>query len=461
MDSPHPASGPRAAPPPGTTVTFAEACRVWLKIGLLGFGGPAGQIALMHRILVEEKRWIGEERFLHALNYCMLLPGPEAQQLACYIGWLLHRTWGGVVAGALFVAPGFLVVLGLSVLYVTAHGSPLVAALFYGLKPAVIAIVLAALLRISRKALTNRVMWSLAALAFLAIAVFQVPFPAIVIAAVLIGLVGGRWWPAVFVSRSAPGTVVDGVVGIADQAAHAHTAGVRHAIAQVVGWGVLWLAPVAGLWWWLGADHVLTRLVVFFSQAALVTFGGAYAVLAYIGQEAVATHWLAPSEMLDGLGMAETAPGPLIKVVQFVGFLAAHRQPGEADPLLLAVLAAALVTWATFIPSYLYIFAGAPFIERLRGRPALGAALSAVTAAVVGVILNLALWFALHAIFRQLHPVTAGPLHTDLPVWSSIDWAALALSLIASVAMLRFKMGMLPVLGGCVLLGGIWRLMAG
>ncbi len=442
-------------------VSFREALVVWLKIGLLSFGGPAGQIALMHRILVEEKRWIGEERFLHALNYCMLLPGPEAQQLACYVGWLLHRTWGGVVAGALFVAPGFLVVLALSFLYVTAHDTPLVAALFYGLKPAVIAIVLAALLRISRRALTNRVLVGLAGVAFLAIAVLHVPFPLIVLGALLIGFIGGRWWPAVFALKSAHGSTAGGVIGIADHAAHHRTAGWSYVVGQIVLWGTLWLTPVALVWWLLGRTHVLTQLALFFSQAAVVTFGGAYAVLAYIGQAAVGSYgWLAPGEMLDGLGMAETAPGPLIKVVQFVGFLGAHRQPGELDPLLMATLGALLVTWVTFIPSYLYIFAGAPFIERLRGRPALTAALAGVTAAVVGVILNLALWFALHAVFRDLHTVTWGVVRLDVPVWNTIDWAALGLSLAASVAMLRYQVGMLPVLGGCVVVGGVWHLLA-
>ena len=441
-------------------VSFREALVVWLKIGLLSFGGPAGQIALMHRILVEEKRWIGEQRFLHALNYCMLLPGPEAQQLACYVGWLLHRTWGGIVAGALFVAPGFLVVLALSLLYVTAHDAPLVAALFYGLKPAVIAIVLAALLRIGRRALTNRVLVGLAGVAFFAIAVFHVPFPFIVLGALLGGWIGGRRWPEVFTLKAAHGSATGGVVGIADLAAHHRTAGWSYVLGQVVLWGALWLAPVAGLWLALGKDHVLTQLATFFSQAAMVTFGGAYAVLAYIGQAAVGSYgWLAPGEMLDGLGMAETAPGPLIKVVQFVGFLAAHRQPGEWDPLLLATIGAVLVTWVTFIPSYLYIFAGAPFIERLRGRPALTAALAAVTAAVVGVILNLALWFALHVVFRELTSVTWGAVRVDVPVWNTIDWAALVLSLAASVAMLRYKLGMLPVLAACVVLGGAWHLM--
>jgi len=454
----HPVTSP-------TAVSFREALAVWFKIGLLSFGGPAAQIALMHRILVEEKRWISEERFLHALNYCMLLPGPEAQQLSCYVGWLLHRTWGGVVAGALFVAPGFLVVLALSFLYVTAHDTPLVAALFYGLKPAVIAIVLAALLRIGRRALTNRVMLVLAALAFLAIALLHVPFPLIVGGALVIGFIGGRRWPAVFALKSPHGSAAGAVVGLAgivDHAAHHRTAGWSYVIGQIVLWGTLWLAPVAGLWWFLGGDHVLTKLATFFSQAAVVTFGGAYAVLAYIGQAAVGTYgWLQPGEMLDGLGMAETAPGPLIKVVQFVGFLGAHRQPGEIDPLLMATLGAVLVTWVTFIPSYLYIFAGAPFIERLRGNAALTTALAAVTAAVVGVILNLSLWFALHVVFRELHVVTWGVVRIDVPVWSTIDWAALVLSVAASVAMLRYKCGMLTVLGASVLVGGAWHLISG
>jgi chromate transporter len=456
-----PRTGQPATTNPAAAVTFGEALRVWLKIGLLSFGGPAGQIALMHRILVDEKRWVGEQRFLHALNYCMLLPGPEAQQLACYVGWLLHRTWGGIVAGALFVVPGFLVVLALSWLYVGAHGTPWVAALFYGLKPAVIAIVLAALLRIGKRALTNRMMLVLAGLAFLAIAVVHVPFPFIVAGAVLIGFIGGRRWPALFAAKPGHAAATGGNAGIADQAAHDRTAGWGYVVGQISLWGVLWLAPVAVLWLALGGGHVLTQLATFFSQAALVTFGGAYAVLAYIGQAAVGTYgWLEPGEMLDGLGMAETAPGPLIKVVQFVGFLAAYRQ-GGGDPLLLATLGAVLVTWVTFIPSYLYIFAGAPFIERLRGNVALAAALGAVTAAVVGVILNLALWFALHTVFGEHADWTWGVARVEVPVWASVDWAALVLSLLASVAMLRFRLGVLPVLGACVVLGGAWRLLMG
>jgi chromate transporter len=432
-------------------VPFRDAVLVWLRIGLLGFGGPAGQIALMHRILVEERRWIDDARFMHALNYCMLLPGPEAQQLACYVGWLLHRSWGGVVAGALFVAPGFLVVLAFSLLYVGLHDSPWVAALFYGLKPAVIALVLAALLRIGRRALHGWLPLVVAGLAFIAIALFQVPFPAIVAGAALIGLGARRWWPAGAPSpHDAPSPAP--MSPIPPVAWH-------HAVLQAMMWLALWLAPLAGLWLAFGGEHLFTRLASFFAQAALVTFGGAYAVLSYIGQEAVTTHgWLTAGEMVDGLGLAETAPGPLIKVVQFVGFLAAARHVPGMEPWLAGTVAAVLVTWMTFIPSYLFIFAGAPFIERLRGNRVLAAALGAITAAVVGVILHLAWWFALHAIFRGTERVEWGAVQVEVPVWSTIDVMALLLAVAASVAMIRLRLGLVPVLLGCVLLGGAWRL---
>src|SRR5258705_265576 len=350
----------------GHGIRFSEAFRVWLRVALLSFGGPAGQIAVMHRILVEEKNWISESRFLHALNYCMLLPGPEAQQLATYIGWLMHRTAGGIVAGGLFILPGIIAIMGLSYIYAAYGNVGLIEALFFGLKAAVLAIVIQALFRIGKRALRNRIMIALATIAFVAL---------------------------------------------------------------------------------------------FFSKMAMVTFGGAYAVLAYVAQQAVEHyHWLGPREMLDGLGMAETTPGPLIMVLQFVGFMAAFRDPGTLSPMLAGTLGGLLATWVTFTPCFLWIFLGAPYIETLRGNKGLAGALGAITAAVVGVILNLSIWFALHTVFRQTSPVRSFGLSFDLPVWSSLDWPALLLAVAAAIAIFRFNMGMLMVLGGSCAAGGLLRL---
>ena len=445
----------RAAP----HVPWREALRTWAKIGCLGFGGPAGQIALMHRILVEEKRWISEARFLHALNYCMLLPGPEAQQLATYVGWLLHRTAGGLAAGVLFVLPGALVVLALSVVYAQYHALPWVAALFAGLKPAVLAVVVEAVLRIGRRALRTRFLVALAALAFLAIFALQVPFPAIVAGAAAIGFAAARarpnWLPA-----PRDGSAGDGAADHAVAAPHTQPSRAR-ALRTLAVWLPLWLVPVASLHALLGPDAVFSRIALFFSQAAVVTFGGAYAVLAYLAQAAVGTYgWLAPGEMLDGLGLAETTPGPLILVTQFVGFLAAFRQAGALDPLAAGVLGAALTTWVTFVPCFLWIFLGAPYMEALRGRRSLDGALAAITAAVVGVVLNLAVWFALHVIFRTLAPVRWGPVELAVPALASLDPLALAIAGAALVAMLRFHVGMLPTLGASALLGVITRWIA-
>jgi chromate transporter len=437
-------------------VPWREALRTWTAIGCLGFGGPAGQIALMHRILVEEKRWISEARFLHALNYCMLLPGPEAQQLATYVGWLLHRTLGGLAAGALFVLPGALVVLALSVLYARYHELPWMAALFAGLKPAVLAVVVEAALRIGRRSLGTRFLAALAALAFLAIFALHVPFPAIVAGAGAAGLAVARlrpgWLPA---ARSD----ADGE-GAADRTlADPHTQPSRaRALRTLALWGSLWLAPVVALHAWLGAGAVFSEIARFFSQAAVVTFGGAYAVLAYLAQAAVSTYgWLAPGEMLDGLGLAETTPGPLILVTQFVGFLAAYREPGGLDPLAAGVLGAALTTWVTFVPCFLWIFLGAPYMEALRGRTSLDGALAAIRAAVVGVMLNLALWFALHVVFGALAPWRAGPFEVLVPEPASLDAFALGIAAAALVAMLRFHVGMLPTLAASALLGLVAR----
>jgi chromate transporter len=428
-----------------TPLSFAVFVKVWARIGWLSFGGPAAQIALMHRELVDRRRWISESRFLHALNYCMLLPGPEAQQLATYIGWLLHRTWGGIVAGALFVIPGLLAMLLLSWIYVRFQGVAAVSALFFGLKAAVLAIVLEAMLRIARRALRNRSMVMLAAAAFVAMFFFKVPFPWVIVAAAIIGLLlPERMQPA---SPSAHGdtalddSLVDRLAANG-QLAHAKP-NLGRAVRITLTCLILWLTPVAIAIAWLGADHVIAREGVIFSQTALITFGGAYAVLSYVAQRAVEDlHWLRPGEMIDGLALAETTPGPLIMVLQFVGFLAAHRFAAPVDPWIAAVIGALLTTWVTFLPCFLFILLGGPYVETLRGHRGLNAALSAITAAVVGVILNLSVWFALHTIFGRVAERSFGPLQTLVPEWSTFDPAPLLLAAGAYVAMTRFKVGM-------------------
>jgi chromate transporter len=445
-------------------ISLGEAVRTWSRIAALSFGGPAGQIAVMHRILVEEKRWIGEERFLHALNYCMLLPGPEAQQLATYIGWLLHKTKGGLIAGTLFVLPGFLAILALSYLYVLLGRVPLVEGLFFGLKAAVIAIVLQAVLRVASRALKTTAARLLSVTAFTAIFVLDAPFPLIVVAAGLIGWASARAGSAAFGFGGGHGGGGGEVVRDQDSAlgealpAHARP-GWRWSLGISSVLLVTWLAPVAGLLLAFGPDHVFSQIAVFFSQMAVVTFGGAYAVLAYVGQEAVGTFgWVRPEEMLDGLGMAETTPGPLIMVTQFVGFMGALRNAGTLEPLVAATLGAVLTTWVTFVPCFLWIFLGAPFMERLRGNRALAASLNAITAAVVGVIANLGLWFALHALFRGVRQVPLGFGALDVPVWSTLNLAALLLTLSALVAAFRFKIGVLTLLAGCAAAGIALRL---
>jgi chromate transporter len=443
-----------ASQPHPHNIPFAEAVRTWGRVAALSFGGPAGQIAVMHRILVDEKRWIGEERFLHALNYCMLLPGPEAQQLAIYIGWLLHKTRGGLVAGSLFVLPGFLAILGLSFVYVLFGATPAIGGLFFGLKAAVLAIVLQAVARVGGRALKTRAMVGIAGAAFLAIFLFNIPFPIIVLVAGAVGWLAGRFgWSGI---RAGGGHGADrGAVSDTDSALGATLP--DHARPNI-GWSVktslillsLWAAPVVALLAMFGPHNVFSRIAIFFSKMAVVTFGGAYAVLAYVAQQAVGTyHWLQPGEMLNGLGMAETTPGPLIMVVQFVGFLAGYRDPGALSPLWAATLAAILTVWVTFVPCFLWIFLGAPFIERLRDNRALATALAAITAAVVGVILNLALWFALHSIFRSQQRVAIGSGGIDFPVPASIDWPALALTTLAVIAIFRLRAGTFTVLGLC------------
>jgi chromate transporter len=444
-------------------IPFGEALRTWARIALQSFGGPAGQIAVMHRILVEEKRWIGEERFLHALSYCMLLPGPEAQQLATYIGWLLHRTAGGLAAGILFVLPGFVTILALSLLYAAYGNVPLVTGIFYGVKPAVLALVLEALLRVARRALGHPVQIAIAVGAFVAIFFFSVPFPWIVLGAGAIGLAGSRVAPAAFrpprpqaAGGSAP--LLDALFD-ADVPAHA-VPSIPRAVGVALVCLFLWWTPIAALVLANGADDVYSRIALFFSQLAVVTFGGAYAVLSYLAQQAVATYgWLTPGEMLDGLGMAETTPGPLIQVVQFVGFLAAYRSPGMVPPWLAGTFAAVLTTWVTYVPCFLWIFVGAPWVERLRESALLRGALAGITAAVVGVILNLAIWFSLHTLFGEVRALHAGPLVLQVPAWATLDVAAAAIALGAAVATLRFHVGMLPMLGTCAAIGAAWKLL--
>jgi chromate transporter len=447
---------------PQEPVTFRDALRVWVRVGLQSFGGPAGQIAVMHRILVDEKRWVTEHRFLHALNYCMLLPGPEAQQLATYLGWLFHGYRGGLVAGSLFVLPGFLSILALSYVYAAFQGVGAVAAAFFGLKAAVLAIVVEALLRIGRRALGTPVTLTVAALAFAGIFAFHVPFPLIVLGAGLLGLIGGVFFPEVF-AAARPEAGAENASGgeplEPGRAAHTRPS-VRRALGVLFLFSSLWLAPIAILAWAFGPASVFVVEATFFSKAAVVTFGGAYAVLAYIAQQAVERYgWLLPGEMLDGLGLAETTPGPLIMVVQFVGFLGAYRNPGALHPMAAGTLGAVVTTWVTFMPCFLWIFLGAPYVELLRGRRELSAALSAVTAAVCGVILNLAVWFALHVMFGEIAE-GRGPLGLRwiAPVWKSVDPAAVAISGAAFVALMRLRAPMLAVLGASAVAGVLFRL---
>lgn len=421
--------------------TLREAWRVWLKIGLLSFGGPTGQIALMHHELVEKRRWVSDARFLHALNYCMLLPGPEAQQLSIYIGWLLHRTWGGIVAGTLFVLPGALLLWAVSWIYVVYGDVFWIEAVFYGLKPAVIGIVAFAVLRIGKKALKNPVMWSVAGAAFVGIYFLGLPFPLIVISAGLLGLVGGRFGESWFVVPQSHGpagaqtSVVDDRAPLrADQ-----KPSLAGALRTIAFWLTLWALPVVVAGAALGSSHVLFKEGLFFSKAAVVTFGGAYAVLPYVAQQAVENHgWLTAPEMLDGLGLAETTPGPLILVLQYVGFLGAWSHPGSFPPLVAATLGAAMTTWMTFVPGFLFIFLGAPYIEALRGQKLLTAALSTITAAVVGVVLNLTVWFAASVIAPESRP---------------IDGFAAAVSVVVFVGLMRFKWDVVRVVLVCGALG--------
>jgi chromate transporter len=433
-------------------VSFAEAFRFWLKLGFISFGGPAGQIALMHQELVERRRWISEKRFLHALNYCMVLPGPEAQQLATYIGWLMHRTWGGVVAGALFVLPSLFILIALSWIYIAFGNTTLVAGLFFGIKPAVTAIVLQAAHRIGTRALKGPVPWVIAAAALLAISVFNVPFPAIVIAAGLIGALHGRMSPASYKAGGGHGAggkshgpaVIDDTTPTPP---HARFTWNRLAWVAVAG-ALLWLGPMGALTATWGWGHTLTQMGWFFTKAALLTFGGAYAVLPYVYQGAVADFkWLTPMQMIDGLALGETTPGPLIMVVAFVGFVGGYVKAlfGPEQMFLAGAVAACVVTWFTFLPSFLFILAGGPLVESTHGNIKFTAPLAAITAAVVGVIVNLALFFGYHVFW---------PAGFD----AAFDWISALIAAGAAVALFRYKRNVMHVIGVCALLGLVAKL---
>ncbi len=433
-------SDSQALPP---APTFPEALRFWWKLGWISFGGPAGQIAIMHKEIIERRRWMSEEHFLHALNFCMLLPGPEAQQLATYLGWRLHGARGGIAAGVLFVLPSMFILLGLSWLYMAGGDIAWVNGLFYGLTAAVIAIVLSAVKRIGSKALKSPSLWALAGLAFVAIFVFKINFVIIILTAALIGYVGGKFYPKQF-----PAGKGHGKSGVGELPCVALPPVPKATLGRTVRISVicltLWWLPVLGVGWWLGWKGIHFQEGLFFSKAALVTIGGAYAVLPYVAQMAVEKFgWLTQTQMMAGLGLAETTPGPLIMVLQFVGFVAAWQNPGGLTPLAAGTLGALVTTWVTFLPCFLFVFLGAPHVEGLRERPGLSSALTGITAAVVGVILNLAIWFAWHAL---------------LPEGGRLDYFVAVVAIGAWLAMERFKIGVIPTLGACAVLGMVWKL---
>ncbi|HET7196010.1 MAG TPA: chromate efflux transporter [Nocardioides sp.] len=436
-------------------VPLRTAVRAWFLISLQTFGGPAGQIAVMQRTLVDERRWIGEKRFLHALNYCMLLPGPEAQQLAIYTGWLLNGTLGGLIAGILFVLPGLLAILALSVLYVAQGDTTVVTGLFLGLAPAVLAIVVQAVLRVGKRALHNRMLVLLAVAAFLALALFGVPFPIVILAAGGVGWAVHQWRPALLEIPDRPEPEGDSAPLVPDDALHEARPSRGRNLAILAFGLVIWVAPVALIALLTrGEQSVFVDQGVFFGGMALVTFGGAYAVLSYVAQAAVQTYgWLQAGEMVRGLALAETTPGPLIMVVQFVAFLGAYRDPGSLDPWVAGVVGSLLVVWVTFVPCFVFIFLGAPYVERLRGSRPLAAALTGVTAAVVGVIANLAFFFAVHTLFTETRTIDWGPVDLLVPVWSSYVWESFLIAAIAMVLAFRFRWSVLKVLGVCAVLG--------
>ena len=451
-------SKPHEALPAPESLSLRQAAGVWLRIGLLSFGGPAGQNALMHRELVEKRRWLSEERFLHALNFCTLLPGPEAQQLATYIGWLLHRTAGGLVAGGLFVLPGACVMLALSAVYATFHQVPAIEAIFFGVKAAVLAVVVEAVVRIGKRALKTRAAVAIAAAAFVALFAFGAPFPLVIAVSALLGAVGlPVRRPAAAGGEVTVGPSLIDRLFAEGRLDHARP-NLRRAVATAAVWSLMWVAPVAALAVWRGVNDVLTREAVFFSEAAVVTFGGAYAVLSWVAHEAVTTFgWLSASQMLDGLGLAETTPGPLILVLQFTGFMAAYQHAAGLPPLLAGTLGAAIALWVTFVPCFLWIFVFAPYVEAVRGNQRLSAALAAITAAVVGVILNLSVFFALHVLFAEVRVFTIGALALPVPALASLDLRAAAVSAVAFAMLFGLRQNLGRTLVLCAILGALLK----
>ena len=448
-----PADTPADTPVAG--VPFGTAVRAWALISLQTFGGPAGQIAVMQRTLVDEKRWIGQRRFLHALNYCTLLPGPEAQQLATYVGWLLHGTRGGLVAGGLFVLPGVVALLALSAVYVAFGTTTAVTAVFAGLAAAVLAIVVQAVIRVAGKALDSRALVVLAVVSFLALFLLGVPFPVVVGLAGVAGWALGRWRPSALPrEKVAEGPDAGPAPAVSDDVLHHEAPTTRRTLRVLLVGLLVWGLPIAAVALLTGTGSVFTEQGLFFSGAAVVTFGGAYAVLAYVAQQAVTVYgWLAPGEMVRGLALAETTPGPLIMVVLFVAFLGAHRDPGSLDPWVAAVLASLLVTWVTFVPSFLFVLLGAPYMERLRGNRSLSAALTGITAAVVGVIANLGVYFAVHTLFSRTTAFDRGAVHLELPDLGTLRPVALGIAVLAAVLLFRFRWSVLRTLGVCAATG--------
>jgi chromate transporter len=435
------------------TPTFRQALRYWIYLGFINFGGPAGQIGIMHKDLVERKRWISEDRFMHALNYCMLLPGPEAQQLAIYIGWLLHKIPGGIVAGLFFIIPGFLTILILSILYVSFGNVAWVTGMFAGLRPAVTAIIASALLGIGRRALKNKALTVIAAAAFIGLFVFNIPFPLIIVGAMLAGYIGGRYAPGSFSSPDHSSNTGSEQSTVVRESQTGRTM-LLSSLKTIGLWGGLWLIPVLLLFIVFGWENIFTQLATFFSIAAVVTFGGAYAVLAFMAQAAVEWYgWMQPGQMLDGLALAESTPGPLIQVTQFVGFLAAYNINNGLNPVTAGIIASILVTWVTFLPSFLWIFAGAPYIEKFRGNKNLGAAMSAITAAVVGVILNLALWFGLNTLFGEVRDIDMGFTVIRIPVHDTVRLFPLIVASGSFILIQFFRWKVILILLISILLG--------
>jgi chromate transporter len=450
-------SGQHERPPEGAggPVPLAEATRAWFAISLQTFGGPAGQIAVMQHALVDERRWIGQKRCLHALSFCTLLPGPEAQQLAIYIGWLLNGTLGGLIAGVLFVLPGVLALLGLSALYVAAGDTTVVTAVLAAVAPAVLVIVAQAVLRVGGRALGHPALVAVAVAAFVALSVFKTPFPIVVVIAAAIGWALGRWAPQTMHSQVPHADASEGRRPlISDDQLHAERPSRTHAL-KVIGVGlVAWAVPVGAVVALAGGDSIFADMALFFTGAALITFGGAYAVLAYVAQKAVQYYgWLTPSEMITGLALAETTPGPLIMVVQFVAFVGAYHDPGSLNPWVAAVAASLLTTWVTIVPCFVFVFVGAPYVERLRGNHSLSAALTGIMAAVVGVIANLAIYFAIHTLFRDVKDVTWGPVQLQVPEPGSLKPLSLAVAAFAALLLFPARWSVLRTLGACALVG--------